>query len=151
MGDHGRRAFRCGSSLENSTMRQGSEQLNRISAGILGIALRILLYALLLFALYRGVQAAYQFGHDAFYEQSVEEPPGRDIRVTVAADMNMFRTAELLKRKGLIDNVWAFRAQALFFGLDLRAGTYVLNTSETVKEILERLNAGPETAQEGGR
>ena len=65
--------------------------------------------------------------------------------------MNMFRTAELLKRKGLIDNVWAFRAQALFFGLDLRAGTYVLNTSETVKEILERLNAGPETAQEGGR
>lgn len=132
-------------------MRQRSEQLNRISAGILAIALRILLYALLLFVLVRGVQAAYQFGHDAFYEQSVEEPPGRDIRVTVSADLDMYRTAELLRRKGLIDNVWAFRAQALFFGLDLRPGTYVLNTSENIKEILGRLNAGPETAQEGGR
>ena len=81
----------------------------------------------------------------------MEEPPGRDIRVTVSADLDMFRTAELLRRKGLIDNVWAFRAQALFFGLDLRPGTYVLNTSENIKQILERLNAGPETGSEGGR
>ncbi len=130
-------------------MAHGSEKLNSLSSGILWIAFRIVIYTLLLFVLFRGVTAAYSFGHELFYEQSMEEAPGRDIRVTIPEDMSTEQAAELLARKGLISSPPAFRVQARFFGLKVKPGTYMLNTSETVKEILEDLNAGaePETKE----
>lgn len=130
-------------------MAHGSEKLNSLSSGILWIAFRIVIYTLLLFVLFRGVTAAYSFGHELFYEQSVEEAPGRDIRVTIPEDMSTEQAAELLARKGLISSPAAFRVQSRFFGLKVKPGTYMLNTSENVKEILEDLNAGaePETKE----
>ena len=51
---------------------RGSEQLNRLSSGMMVIAARILIYTLLLLVLYRGVTAAYSFGYELFYSQSAE-------------------------------------------------------------------------------
>lgn len=129
-------------------MRQGSEKLNRISSGMIRIAVRAVVCVFLAFVLFRGVTAAYSFGHDVFYEHGAEEAPGRDIRVTIGNGTDAWHTASILKRKGIIDNEWAFRIQSVFFGLDVKPGTYLLNTSETVKEILVQMDAGPET--EGG-
>ena len=111
------------------------------------IAARILIYTLLLLVLYRGVTAAYSFGYELFYSQSAEEAPGREIRVTIPQNADTAQAAELLLKKGLIRSTASFRAQAVFFGLT--PGSYLLNTSETVKEILEELNAGPDSSQEG--
>lgn len=123
-------------------MRQGSEKLNKLSSEILALALRIVTAALLIFILVRGVSFAYDFGYSAFHEESVEEEPGRDIRVTIPEDMDAFDAAPYLLRKGLLKSVWPFRIQAVFFGLKVNPGTYTLNTSETPKEILEILDTG---------
>ena len=112
---------------------------------------RILIYTLLLLVLYRGVTAAYSFGYELFYSQSAEEAPGRDIRVTIPQNADTGQAAELLLKKGLIRSTASFRAQAAFFGLMVKPGSYLLNTSETVKELLEELNAGPESSGEGNK
>ena len=128
---------------------QNPEKLNRLSSGMLEIAARILLYTLLLLVLYRGVTAAYGFGYGLFSAESLEEPPGRDIRVTIPQDADTKDAAELLLKKGLIDNTAAFRVQAVFFGLTVKPGTYTLNTSESIKDLLEDLNAGQDSADAG--
>ena len=125
-------------------MGRGSEKLNSLSAGMLGLAFRIVVLAFLCLLLFRGTIRAYHFGNELFYEQGAEEAPGRDIRVTVTADMSSRSVAELLKRKGIIKNVWAYQAQSRFFDLKAKPGTYVLNTSRPVKDLLEQLNTGPE-------
>ena len=112
------------------------------------IAVRILIYTLLVLVMYRGVTAAYSFGYGLFCSQSAEEAPGRDVRVTIPLDADTELAAELLQKKGLINNTASFRVQAVFFGLTVKPGSYILNTSETVKELLEDLNAGPDSSQE---
>ena len=75
-------------------MGRGSEKLNSLSAGMLGLAFRIVVLAFLCLLLFRGTIRAYHFGHELFYEQGAEEAPGRDIRVTVTADMSSRSVAE---------------------------------------------------------
>ena len=129
-------------------MGRESEKLNSISSGMMRIALRIFLDACLIFVFFRGVTAAYRFGHDAFYAEGVEAPPGRDVVLTVKEGTDAAGAAELLKSRGLLKNVWAFRIQSAFFDLSIKPGTYELNTSETVRELLEELNTGQEETTE---
>lgn len=125
-------------------MSQGTDKLNRLSAGIAGIAVRLLLLTCLLFAVVRGASVAYHFGYEAFFEGSVAEAPGTEVFVSIPEGASVRDAARILKRKGLIDNEWAVRLQAAFLGLGVKPGSYVLNSSETVEELLEQLNAGAE-------
>lgn len=125
-------------------MSQGTDKLNRLSAGIAGIAVRLLLFTCFLLAVVRGASAAYRFGYDAFYEGNAAEAPGTEVFVTIPEGADVQDVARLLKQKGLVDNVWAVRLQAAFLGLGVKPGSYVLNSSETVEELLEQLNAGVE-------
>ena len=111
----------------------------------MGIAVRLLIFAGIVFVIFKGISAAYQFGHSIFYAVGIEEAPGRNIDVTVTEGTGVKDAAELLKKKGLIDNEWSFRVQAKFFDLKITPGTYLLNTSQSSKEMLETLNAGPDT------
>ena len=115
---------------------RSSEQLNRLSSGVMVIAARILIYTLLLLVLYRGVTAAYSFGYELFYSQSVEEAPGRDIRVTIPQNADTGQAAELLLKKGLIRSTASFRAQAAFFGLTVKPGSYLLKFSNFPLHLL---------------
>ncbi len=72
------------------------------------------------------------------------EAPGTEVFVTIPEGADVRDAAQLLKQKGLVDNIWAVRLQAVFLGLDVKPGSYVLNSSETVEELLEQLNAGAE-------
>ena len=129
--------------------RQNTEKLNHLSSEALGMAVRLLITACLLFVLFRGVFAAYRFGHDVFYQQSVEAAPGRDIEVRIPEGQSTEETAKQLKELGLIRDTWAFRVQSLFLGRKVRAGEYRLNTSETIDEMLELLSTAPEKRRSG--
>lgn len=113
------------------------------------MAVRLLITACLLFVLFSGVFAAYRFGHDVFYQQSVEAAPGRDIDVRIPEGQSTEETAKQLKELGLIRDTWAFRVQSLFLGRKVRAGEYRLNTSETIDEMLELLSTAPEKRRSG--
>ena len=130
--------------------RNTSDNLNSISSGIQAFAIRLIVAVVFLMVLFRAVTFSYSFGHDLFYTEGVEEAPGHDVRVTIGEGMGARETAELLEKAGLIDNKIAFRAQAVFFGLDITPGSYVLNTSTGSREILETLDIGPQEEDGGG-
>ena len=68
---------------------------------------------------------------------------GRKLRFEVTADMSEGEIGEMLIENGLIDeDLLVFRAQVLFSGYhgELLPGTYILNTSQTVDEMLEILS-----------
>ncbi len=129
-------------------MNRNAEKLNSFSSGLIGLAVRVLVAAGLILVLARGMAVAYRFGYSAFYEQGKDAPPGKNIYVTIPEGMDLWEASELLLKRGVADNVWALRLQALFFDLEVQPGRYQLNSSETAEELLRQLDAGPETAEE---
>jgi cell division protein YceG involved in septum cleavage len=123
-------------------MGKATRQINRISGRVIYIAVRLILIAVVVFLIIRGIAAAYRFGHSIFYAGTMESAPGRDISVTIDKGSDAKSAAEVLKKNGLIDNEWAFRIQARFYGMKIKAGTYKMNTSQTIKEMLEILDTG---------
>lgn len=112
------------------------------------VVIRIACYALLvILAIYFGRQA-YSFGYSVFHSNPMAKPPGKDIAVTVEENMDEKAIAELLKDKGLIRDEKVFRVQERIYGYDIYPGTYVLNTSQEVTEMLMIMSAEPETAAE---
>lgn len=124
-------------------MSRIGRQINRLMSTIMGVSLKLIVYAVVLLILVRGTYIAYNFGHEIFYASSVDKEPGKDIEVNIPEGYDAKSTAGLLKNKGLISNELSFVAQSKFFELDIKAGEYILNTSNTSREILEILDDGP--------
>lgn len=108
--------------------------------GILKILIYICLFLVLVFA----GKTAYDFGYDIFNQQPLaEEGSGKDVTIEVKEGMNEREIGELLIENGLIEeSLGVFQAQVIFSGYQgtLKAGTYLLNTSQTVDEMLEILS-----------
>ena len=80
----------------------------------------------------------YDYGYRIFAEPPMAEEPGRDVIFTVEPGDSVEEIAANLKKEGLIRDaslfVWQERVSA-YYG-DEKAGTYTLNTSQTVGEML---------------
>lgn len=124
-------------------MSNTTRNINKVTGTVIGLAIRVIVIAIVMLILVRGVKVAYNFGHAIFYETTMEEAPGTDIRITIPADCSIQEAADILESKGLIDNKLALRVQAKAFELEVKPGTYTLNTSTSARKMLEILNAGP--------
>lgn len=124
-------------------MSRATKEINKITGTIITIAIRVIVIAFLIAALMKGMTAAYNFGHSIFYEQGVEEAPGRDVQIVMPTDVTVSEAADILKNKGLIENKVSFNVQAKFFDLNVVPGTYTFNTSQSARQMLEALNEGP--------
>lgn len=129
-------------------MSKTTKQINRITSTIILIAVRIIIIAAIAVFAVQGVKKAYEFGHSIFYETSVEEAPGRDVRITIPEGTDSKTAAKMLLEKGLIENEYAAIVQAKFFEYEVVPGTYTFNTSMTTRDILKMLNEGPEAEEE---
>lgn len=70
--------------------------------------------------------------------------PGRDVAVVIAPGERFIAISERLQARGLVRSALAFRLYASYRGLTgrVRAGSYVLRTSMTPRELLARLIKG---------
>lgn len=98
-------------------------------------------------ALIYGAKAAYRFGYSVFTGGPMEEAPGRDVEVTILPGTSDKNVGVLLHREGLVRNSNVFLVQAKIYGYKIQPGTYTLNTSQTIAEMLIRLSVVPETAE----
>ena len=130
--------------------RQRQSGVNKMIRTAVAIAVRVIVYSLLAVAIIKGSQVAYNFGHEIFYISSVEEAPGRDVSIRISKGETATDVAEELEDKGLIKNRASFYVQCWFFEYDINPGTYVLNTSMTPREMLELIDAGPDTDTASG-
>ncbi|MBP3914345.1 MAG: endolytic transglycosylase MltG [Lachnospiraceae bacterium] len=110
----------------------------------MSIIIRILIYVLIVLALYYAAKRAYVFGYELFREEAKELPPGRDIAVVIPEDADISMIARILEAEGLIDDAKLFviRERISDSHADPVPGSYILNTSMTGTEILEKIREG---------
>lgn len=114
----------------------------KIVNGVLSVILRSLLALLVAMVVFAAGRGAYRFGYSVFSKKGMEAAPGRDVTVTIEEGMSTAKVAQELYNKGLIGNVWVFRAQKIFYGTGIYPGNYQLNTSMSGQQILRILASG---------
>ena len=101
--------------------------------------LKILIYICLAVFLVFLARQAYTLGYQIFDQSPVDSGEGREITVTVSDDMSVMDVGDLLRERGLIEeSALVFWFQELFsdYHGDLLPGSYILNTNQTVDEML---------------
>lgn len=126
-------------------MSNRTKEINKITTTIISISVKLIVYALIILLLYEAVVKGFAFGHEIFYAEAVDPAPGKDVPVLMEKDESVTKAAEELEKKGLIKSEFAFIFQSEFYDYKtIYPGTYVLNTSMTSKEILQKLNEKPD-------
>lgn len=122
--------------------------VDRISHAIIHIALTVIILTGIAMLFYTGIKKAYAAGYSLLGTSAVAEEPGTDKLFVVEEGMSKSECMSDLKKAGLIRDSYIALFQEWFYELDIYPGTYTLNTSMTVREILEELNKEPETVAE---
>ena len=118
----------------------GESGIKKTADFLSGMAGRVIMIAIMILVIFVAVRFSFRFGHSIFYQSPAEAPPGRDIEVTIEKGASIDELAEQLYDDGIITNELAFRIQGRLYKVNYYPGTYTLNTSMTVKEILQALD-----------
>ena len=115
----------------------------------LTVMVRLLAYVLIVVLVIFGGRKVYELGYEAFSTQTVDPwKEVKEVRITISKELSVSDIGNKLKDAGLIDeSVAAFVIQAYAYGYarDILPGTYVLNTSMTVEEMLIVMSTAPES------
>ena len=105
---------------------------------VLSIALKIVVFAVLVIALLRIGTVAYEYGHAVFEEEALDEPPGRMITVTVEEGSSTRDIARLMEHDGLVEDWKLFYLQILCskYAKTMQPGTYELSTAMKPRELM---------------
>lgn len=106
-------------------------------------AFRLALIILVIVGIIRIGEYSYAYCYSIVSDTALEEEPGRDVSVSLPNDMPAKDVAQLLEKKGLIEDAKIFQIQLKVNDYEdaLKPGNYVLNTSMTPKEMM-RVMAG---------
>lgn len=121
-------------------MSRTTREINRITTAIISISLRLLVGAVLVFLLYEGVTRGYQFGHAVFSPEAVSEAPGHDQTWVIEKGDSLLGVSKELEEAGLIPDAYVFAVQAKLYKYTLCPGTYLLNSSMTSRDILQKID-----------
>ena len=131
----------------------GTRVLLRMSGGFLSLCLNIVIYVVLIFFLIKAVHIAYDYAYRIFGDVSVEEEPGRDVKIQILKGESTMNIATKLETNKVILDKYSFFIKVQLGNLssgsseagsskkkyDIKGGTYVLNTSMNYNEILEMI------------
>lgn len=109
----------------------------------LHVLFKIAVAAVFAMALFYGMRWAYRFGYSVFTTPTVDEAPGRNVEFTVLEGQTVRSVGEELVQNGLTASSAVFAVQARIYGYEILPGTYTLNTSQTVYEMLRIMSAKP--------
>ncbi|MDO4344726.1 MAG: endolytic transglycosylase MltG [Eubacteriales bacterium] len=126
-------------------------QAKKILTRLLLMLLKVLLAVIIVTGIYHFGEYAYHFGHSLYDNRAVSDPPGRDVAVVIPEGCTVSQIAKLLEAKGLIEDEKVFRVQertSQYHG-QLKAGNYVLNTSQSAEEMLAILSGHGEDVADG--
>ncbi len=119
---------------------------------VVSISFSILVIVLVIFALAKLGEYAYQFGYRVFTEEPISTEEGSDVIARIENDMDEVDIGNLLEEKGLVRDGTLFLAQLKLssYSNKLKPGVYTLNTSMTAKEMMQVMSpAEKETETEG--
>lgn len=110
---------------------------NKVVFKFVSISFSILVALLVVVGLIELGSYCYDFGYRVFTESPVDETPGRDVTVSVTADMSEHDIGKMLEEEGLVEDANLFYAQLKLsaYSGKLKPGVYTLNTSMTAREM----------------
>lgn len=110
--------------------------INKASRAIINISTKVIIVALALILLYLGINYGFRFGRSLFYADPPEEAPGRDLEITITDYDTNESVAQKLYEAGAISDERSFVIQSILYDMQLFPGTYVVNTSETIRNMI---------------
>ena len=128
---------------EERKEREEQEAARAILTHGLHVLFKIAAAAVFFMALFYGVRWAYRFGYSVFTTPTVDAAPGRDVEFTVLEGQSVRSVGEELVQNGLTASSAVFAVQARIYGYEILPGTYTLNTSQTIYEMLRIMSAKP--------
>ena len=111
----------------------------------LNVLFKIAVAAVFVLLLFYGIRWAYSFGYSVFTTPTMEAAPGRDVEVTVLEGQSIRSVGEELVQNGLSENSSIFVVQARIYGYEILPGTYTLNTSQTIYEMLRIMSTAADS------
>lgn len=114
--------------------------------------IKILVYVFILLVVVLAGKTAYEFGHDIFDQEPADtEASAQEVTVTITAEMSVYEIGKVLESKGLVEQPRVFWVQEKLsdYSGEIKPGTYVLNTAQTVDEML-KIMSSEETEEEDG-
>ncbi len=105
---------------------------------VLSIALKIVIYAVVIMGIFRLGGSAFEYGHSVFQEKAVDAEPGRSITVTIEEDSSATDIAKMLENRGLVEDWKLFFIQVKVskYAKTLEPGTYILSTAMKPREMM---------------
>lgn len=120
-----------------------------IVSAVVETILKVLATIVVVYLIYRGANACYDYGYRIFTEPAVSAGEGRSVTVEVTADMSPTEIGKLFQNKGLVKDARLFALQYLFseYRKDVKPGVFELSTAMTAEEMMKTMT---ETAVETG-
>ena len=131
-------------SKKNKKKGISQEKLHGLTFRLVGIAMWLLLLALVLSVGIIGTQRMYSFGYQVFTDED-RDAEDKDIEIIIGEDAGKLSIALQLEKQGLIDSAAVFLAQSFIFDLDVNPGTYVINLRDSSRQLLETFDKGADS------
>ena len=100
--------------------------------------IKVVVIAAVIVFVFRGATKAYDFGYRVFADEPVSVSGGRTITVGIAEGASVKEIAQMLKKKGLIEDAKLFVVQELLSAYhgEILPGIYDLSTDMTAEQML---------------
>ncbi|WP_051671353.1 endolytic transglycosylase MltG [Oribacterium sp. P6A1] len=115
----------------------GQDTLERVASFLIGLAWRVIVIALLVYALTNGVRAAYSYGHGLLYDHAMGGEKSPEVEFVITDDQTVEDIAEELMKGGFIDNTTAFQVQSKLYEADYVPGIYTISKAMTQVELIQ--------------
>ena len=109
----------------------------KVSSVILRMLLNIVFYSLVVIAVIYVSKQAFNFTYQLYGPVTVDEAPGRVIRIQIKKGDSTMDVATKLELNRAIVNKYSFLFKTKLQGLSIMAGSYEINSSMTYDEILD--------------
>ena len=126
--------------------------MKRAVLGFFELCIHVLVYAFVLFLVYRAALFAYDFSYQVFGDPAMSKYNTQTTTIVVKEGEAAADIASDLKEAGLIKYELAFniRVRLAEVGDKIMPGTFELSPSMTAEEIIEKLTTEGDIKQEGG-
>lgn len=124
----------------------------QMAGSVIKVLLKIMIAAVIVFFVYKGAAAAYDYGYRVFAEPAMApEGSGQIISVAITEGKSVKEVGEILASKGLIRDPQLFYIQYLtskYNEKDIVPGVYELSTEMVAEDILGVITTVPEGGTE---
>lgn len=111
--------------------------IEKVSYVVMKFAKFILKFTIYIIVVFLIGSQLFRFGDRLFYERAIDEENPRTVEFVIAENDKMEDVAKKLFNSGLIDDELAFKFRAYIYKTNITPGTYTLDTTMTIKNMLD--------------